>query len=97
MKLIYKEANGKKKQGDLVQVGDRVLTFRGEVVEVMGFREPHKPSSCGHVSLKEAGSDFEHEYYVSVIDAEWIEREDREDFIVPQFVYRTENEPHVEG
>lgn len=36
------------------------------------FSHPHKPSSEGKVSLENGM-----EYYVSVIGAEWIEREDR--------------------
>jgi hypothetical protein len=42
------------------------------------FREPHKPSSSGHVVVKEMTElGFSKEFYVSVIGAEWIEREDR--------------------
>lgn len=71
MRLVYKAT------GEEVKVGDVVTTFRGKKCEVKYFREPHKPSSEGKVTVKEEGSSFCMEYYVSVIGAEWIEREDR--------------------
>ncbi len=79
MRLVYKNS------GNEVKVGDVVPDFRGELQKVISFREPHKPSSSGKVSVKTplppvgdgpAFSD-EREYFVSVINAEWIEREDR--------------------
>ena len=42
------------------------------------FTKPHKSASAGFVTLKENNSDLSMEFYVGVIDAEWIEREDRE-------------------
>lgn len=65
MKLVYK------KTGEPVKVGDPV-EVNGVATTVSYFREPHKPSSEGKVSL-ESGA----EYYVSIIGAEWIGREDR--------------------
>jgi hypothetical protein len=44
------------------------------------FRPPHKPSSSGKVTVRETfagGESVTHEYYVGVIGATWIEREDR--------------------
>ena len=70
MRLVYK-ATGKE-----VKVGDIATTFRGEKVTVEYFREPHKPSSEGKVYVKDENG-FGSEYYVGVIGAEWIEREDR--------------------
>lgn len=74
MRLVY--TNGPKK-GQLVKVGDRADMSSGEQVIVRSFREPHKPASEGHVAVKFPGAKMERMYYVSVIGAEWIEREDR--------------------
>ena len=71
MRLVYK-ATGKE-----VKVGDVVTTSKGEKCEVTYFRPPHKPSSSGKVTVQFEGSNSSMEYYVSVIGAEWIEREDR--------------------
>jgi len=77
MRLVYQET------GDEVRVGDRVVLRDGEVVEVTYFRPPHKPSSSGKVCVRTVSDDpadewrSDSEYYVSVIGAEWIEREDR--------------------
>ena len=66
MRLVYKTT------GDPVKVGD-VIPSLGIV---MFFREPHKPSSEGKVTLRINRVSCQ-EYYVSVIGAHWIEREDR--------------------
>lgn len=72
MRLVYK-ATGKE-----VKVGDIATTFRGEKCEVKYFRPPHKPSSEGKVTVQFGEDKFNcMEYYVGVIGAEWIEREDR--------------------
>ena len=72
MRLVYKET------GKEVKVGDVVETSRGEKCEVRYFRPPHKPSSEGKVTVQFGEDKFNcMEYYVSVIGAEWIEREDR--------------------
>lgn len=71
MRLVYK-ATGKE-----VKVGDIVTTSRGDKCEVKYFRQPHKPSSSGKVTVQFEGSNSSMEYYVSVIGAEWIEIEDR--------------------
>jgi len=65
MKLVYKKTGEPVKVGDPVEVG-------GVASAVSYFREPHKPASEGKVSLASGA-----ECYVSVIGAEWIEREDR--------------------
>lgn len=72
MKLVYK-ATGKP-----VAIGDRV-ELRGQPFVVTYFREPHKPASEGKVTLRvpEAQEPSGTEFYVSIIGAEWIEREDR--------------------
>lgn len=66
MKLVYKTT------GEPVKVGDPVEIKGVGMTTVEYFREPHKPDSEGRVSLASGA-----EYYVSVIGAEWIEREDR--------------------
>jgi len=73
MRLIYKGNGNEVKIGDLVRIGneDHVVTF---------FREPHKPSSSGKVCIRWVNDDrslLGNEYYVGVIDAVWIEREDQ--------------------
>ena len=45
---------------------------------VTSMAPPHKPSSVGFVTLKEDGTDVSLEFYVPVIDATWIKKEDRE-------------------
>ena len=65
MKLVYTTTQAP------VQVGDEVL-INGYPARVEHFRPPHKPESSGKVSLSNGA-----EFYVSVIGAEWIEREDR--------------------
>lgn len=74
MRLIYTESGKEVKLGDIIKLKD------GEEVEITYFDKPHKPASSGKVSVKPAGNlhAFSREYYVSVIGAEWIEREDRD-------------------
>lgn len=91
MKLIYKELAGNNvnfgtringahiNAGDEVHLGDNVLTSRGERAVVNHFVKPHKPSSSGKISVQMDGSNHSTEFYVSVIGAEWIDREDRFD------------------
>jgi len=83
MKLVYTKSHGRKiKKGDLVKIGDRVLTTDGDPIEVVGLLQPASPASSGKVIVKflddiKAGLSGIYTFYVSVIDAEWIEREDR--------------------
>ena len=77
MKLIYTLPHGKNiKVGQEVKVGDKALTFRGEPVTVEYFVPPHKSGSSGKVTVKDTEGNMR-EYFVGVIDAEWIDREDR--------------------
>ena len=73
MKLVY-EASGKE-----VQVGDTVH-LDGNAYTVWHFDKPHKPASSGKVFIRPISNEngFSAEYYVGVIGAKWIEREDRE-------------------
>jgi len=71
MKLIY-TATGKE-----VAVGDVAKTFRGEPpVIVVSFKKPHKSNASGKVFVKYSSDGVQMEYYVSVIGAMWINRED---------------------
>jgi hypothetical protein len=83
MRLVYEDT---KKE---VQIGDKVELSHGDTATVLAFNKPHKPSSSGKVIVERVGlvelsdgtilSDqpYHREYYVSVIGAVWIEREDR--------------------
>jgi hypothetical protein len=73
MKLVYTQPHGKHiKAGDEVKINDKVLTFRGELVKVVSFNKPHKPSSIGKIII-ETSYGNQNEVYVSVIDAKWTE------------------------
>lgn len=76
MRLVY-EATGEE-----VKVGSRCKSASNYDYEVEYFKPPHKPSSEGKISVRLVdpltgykGSISE--FYVSVIGAKWIEREDR--------------------
>lgn len=72
MKLVYD------KNLVEVQIGDRGTLRDGKEYEVVRKEQPRNPASSGRVYVKEVGGeDFEMGYYPSVIDATWIEREDR--------------------
>ncbi len=73
MKLVYVETQ------QPVNVGDIVTLDRGPRVKVEFFREPYTAASSGKVSVSDvdAVSEGQREFYVGVIGAEWIEREDR--------------------
>jgi len=77
MKLVYTQPHGKHiKAGDEVKINDKVLTFRGELVKVVSFNKPHKPSSCGKIII-ETSYGNQSEVYVSVVEAKWIDRNDQ--------------------
>lgn len=69
MQLVYNWNN------EPVKVGDRVKLSDDTWVEVHYFRQPYKPNSEGKVTVQQGGTT--REYYVSIIDAIWIKREDR--------------------
>jgi len=71
MRLIYKGSGKEVQLGDVVQLDgvDHLVTY---------FTEPHKPSSSGKVCIRWGEqTGLGHEYYVNVIGAKWIEREDQ--------------------
>lgn len=72
MRLVYKATQQPVNYGDTV-------TVSGQPFTIDHFRKPHKPDSEGKVTLLAPGVSSPHgtEFYVSVIGAEWIEREDR--------------------
>lgn len=82
MKLVYTDGANK---GQEVKVGDVVVLRNGDKAKVHYFAKPHKPSSSGKVSINRMYerngarliNNSTEEYYVGVIGAEWIEREDR--------------------
>jgi hypothetical protein len=72
MRLIYTASQVN------VMVGDTCYLRDGQEVTVQSFAKPHKPSSSGKVYVATVGSPvYKAEYFVGVIGAEWIEREDR--------------------
>lgn len=75
MRLVYTATQAEVKVGDIVELD-------GEKQKVHYFRQPHKPASEGKVTvapLSRPRTVNMREYYVSVIGAEWIEREDRQE------------------
>ena len=79
MKLVYNEGQSKVEIGDVIAMTDDDDRIG---LRVEYFRPPHKPSSSGKVSVRvlyRNGEESEttREYYVGVIGAVWIEREDR--------------------
>lgn len=72
MRLVYKDT------GVEVKVGDEV-DISGEPHLVSYFREPHKPNSSGKIVVTPRGiaDSTGREYYVGIIGAKWIEREDQ--------------------
>lgn len=59
----------KSSDGSIVNIGDRLLTFRGEMVEVTDFREPRHTGSSGRVYVKFANGQ-DREFFPNVIDCE---------------------------
>lgn len=63
-----------------VCIGDGVKTAgpHGEWFTVRGIVQPHKPESTGRMMVWSPSGGFEHSYFPSVFNCEWIEREDRD-------------------
>lgn len=85
MRLVWKSNDPRNigREGKEVAIGDRT-TIDSDVVEIVFAPPPHKPSSSGKIDVlfvnePEEGDNAVCTYYVSVIGAEWIEREDRDD------------------
>jgi len=73
MRLVYEKTGAEVKVGDTIKVERRDQTVE---LRVDYFAEPHKPSSSGKVTVMESTGGTS-EYFVGVIGAKWIEREDQ--------------------
>lgn len=71
MRLVYE-----KNQQQEVKIGDKV-TLDGDELTVEYFRPPHSPTSSGKITVRHVEHRWSAEYYVGIIGAVWIEREDR--------------------
>lgn len=71
MRLVYELTGRECKAGDVTLVD-------GQAWIITHTPKPHKPESSGRVSLESPSGANTRTLYVSVIGAEWIEREDRE-------------------
>ena len=56
--------------------GQEVKTFLGETCKLIGWREPHKPSSSGKVWVSFPCSTSVQEFYPSVIKGNFIKEEE---------------------
>lgn len=77
MKLIWVRNLNPALVGQEVKVGHEGQTFRGESVVVEHFRPPHSPSSEGKMTVRQIVGNLTVEYYVGVIGAAWVDREDQ--------------------
>ena len=72
MELVYTKNQMPVYVGDEVQIDNEpyVITY---------FDKPHKPASSGKISVQPKAdiSGYEREFYVQIIGAEWIDREDQ--------------------
>lgn len=59
------------KNGKELHIGDKLKTFRGEKVTLIGMTKPHKPSSTGRVFVWFTNGTTG-EYYPSVVGATWV-------------------------
>lgn len=71
MRLIYSGTDTEVKIGDIATLHN---CERSVVVE--SIQRPHKPSSTGRINVIIDG--YPQSYFPSVINAEWIEREDQD-------------------
>lgn len=70
MKLVYNE------NLEQVRVGDKGTLLDGSEYTITDIRKPHSPASTGRVFLRDAEG-LDHGFYPSVINATWVDREDR--------------------
>lgn len=69
------QINGKK-----AERGMKIETTRGEVGTLMGWREPHKPSSSGKVHVQLEGNTYQSEFFPGVISGEFVK-------VIPKITY----------
>ena len=60
-----------------VKEGDHVIGTDGNKYLITYAPKPHKPSSEGTITAKDEDGES-HEYYCSVFNCEWVDREDRQ-------------------
>lgn len=60
------------KTGKPAEVGDEVVSFRGEKAQLAGSRPPTSPRSQGHVSVIIDGCSAPFEYYAGVYGLRWV-------------------------
>lgn len=75
MKLVYRVSQREVRVGHKVAIGD-------DVYRINAIRKPPEPTGDGHVIVgplfrTDGQKSISHEFNVSAIGAEWIEREDR--------------------
>jgi hypothetical protein len=62
--------------GTNISVGDTVPTFRGEMVEIKGWRVGSHPGSTGRVLVSSPQNGWEQEFFPSVVEAHIISDDD---------------------
>ena len=61
------------KTGQPIQIGDELVTFRGEKVRLTGMAPPHKPEASGKVVVEhQDNGHYDSVYYVSVVGARYV-------------------------
>lgn len=68
------------KTGQELAIGDKVTTNDGEVGTLVDITKPKHGGSTGRVAVKLDGAadpNWTNYWYPNVVNAEWIEREDR--------------------
>jgi len=71
VRLVYRQTQ------EPVRIDDTVTLHDGRTVIVKGMEKPHHSGSTGRVLVVHEGDQEPMRYYPSVIEAEWIEREDQ--------------------
>ena len=66
LKLVLVES------GRVIEVGDRLPDFRGDMVTVQGMTPPRHSGSTGRVYVLPDGSTMRREFFPSVIGAAWV-------------------------
>lgn len=67
MKLVHETT------GVEIKIGDKVTTFRGVKMTLLGFTAPHRPGSTGRVLIARHGGAQPQEFFPSVINANIVE------------------------
>lgn len=88
-----------KENGKLIEVGDEVISFRGEKAIVKGWQAPAYEGKSGRVYVKEIledGKEFEMGYYPEVFGLKWInlpwEKEEVEDIKIEDIPFNAPEE-----